>query len=135
MLQRAQERQGIQADRRRREQTFAIGEQVLLSTKHLQLKHAPVCKLRKRFVGPFFVTKRVGPVAYELELPQTWRLHPIFHTSLLCPFRTSEWSTRTQAALDDLELEEDDRSYEVEQLLLWRWRGPSGRRHKEYLVL
>ena len=33
------------------------------------------------------------------------------------PFRTSEWSTRTQAALDDLELEEDDKSYEVERLL------------------
>ena len=86
-------------------------------------------------MGPFFVTKRVGPVAYELELPQTWRLHPVFHTSLLRPFRTSEWSTRTQAALDDLELEEDDRSYEVERLLRWRWRGPSGRRHREYLVL
>ena len=135
MLQRAQERQKIQADRRRREQTFAVGEQVLLSTEHLQLKHSPVRKLRKRFVGPFFVTKRVGPVAYELELPQTWRLHPVFHTSLLRPFRTSEWSTRTQAALDDLELEEDDRSYEVERLLRWRWRGPSGRRHREYLVL
>ena len=72
MLQRAQERQKIQADRKRREQTFAVGEQVLLSTEHLQLKHAPVRKLRKRFVDPFFVTKRVGPVAYELELPQTW---------------------------------------------------------------
>ena len=99
-----------------------MGEQVLLSTEHLQLKHAPVRKLRKRFVGPFFVTKRVGPVAYELELPQTWRLHPVFHTSLLRPFRTSEWSTRTQAALDDLELEEDDRSYEVERPLRWHWR-------------
>ena len=108
---------------------------MLLSTEHLQLKHAPVRKLRKRFEGPFFVTKRVGPVAYELELPQTWHLHPVFHTSFLRPFRTSEWSTKTQAALDDLELEEDDRSYEVERLLRWRWRGPSGRRHREYLVL
>ena len=51
------------------------------------------------------------------------------------PFCTPEWSTRTQGALDDLELEEDDRSYKVERLLRWRWRGPSGRRHKEYLVL
>ena len=55
-----------------------MGEYVLLSTKHLQLKNAPVCKLRKSFVGPFFVTRRIGPVAYELELPQTWRIHPVF---------------------------------------------------------
>ena len=68
MLQRAQERQKIQDNRKRREQTFAVGEQVLLSTEHLQLKHAPVHKLRKRFVGPFFVTKRVGSVAYEPEM-------------------------------------------------------------------
>ena len=70
MLQRAQERQKIQADRKRREQVFRLGEQVLLSTEHLQLKNAPVRKLRERFVGPFFVTRRIGPVAYELELPQ-----------------------------------------------------------------
>ena len=68
-------------------------------------------------MGPLFVTKRVGPVAYQLELPQTERLPPVFHTSLLRPFLTSEWSTKTQAALDDLELEEDDRSDEVERLL------------------
>ena len=134
MLQRAQERQKIQADRRRREQVFHVGEQVLLSTEHLQLKNAPVRKLRRRFVGPFFVTRRIGPVAYELELPQTWRIHPIFHTSLLRPFRTPTWSTPQESAVDDLELE-DDRSYEVEKLLRWRWSGPSSKRVREYLVL
>ena len=40
-----------------------------MSTEHFQLKNAPVRKLRKRFVGPFFVTKRIGPVAYKVELP------------------------------------------------------------------
>lgn len=90
---------------------------MLLSTEHLQLKNAPVHKLRKWFVGPFFVTKRIGLVAYELELPQNWRIHLVFHTSLLRPFRTSTWSTRTESAMEDLELEEDDRSYEFERLL------------------
>ena len=37
--------------------------------------------------------------------------------------------------MDVLELE-DDRSYEVEKLLRWRWSGPSGRRRKKkFLVL
>ena len=35
MLQRAQERQKLQADRKRRQQVFYVGQQVLLSTKHL----------------------------------------------------------------------------------------------------
>ena len=134
MLQRAQERQKVQADKRRREQVFHVGEQVLLSTEHLQLKNAPVRKLRKRYVGPFFVTRRIGPVAYELDLPSTWRIHPVFHTSLLRPFRTSTWSTQQESAVDELELE-DDQSYEVEKLLRWRWSRPSGKRVKEYLVL
>ena len=101
----------------------------------MQLKNAPVRKLRKRFVGLFFVTKRIGPVAYELELPQTWKIHPIFHTSLLRPFQTSTWSTTQESAVDELELE-DDGSYDVEKLLRWRWSGLSGRRRKkEFLVL
>ena len=29
----------------------------------------------------------------------------------------------------------DDEPYEVEKLLRWRWVGPSGRKHKEFLVL
>ena len=36
--------------------------------------------------------------------------------------------------MDELELE-DDRSYEVEKLLQWRWSRPSQRRVKEFLVL
>ena len=85
-------------------------------------------------MGSFFVTRRIGPVAYELELPQTWRIHPVFHTSLLRPFQTSTWSTPQESAVDELELE-DDRSYEVEKLLQWRWSGPSSKRVREYLVL
>ena len=59
-----------QADQRRREQRFSSGDQVLLSTEHLNMKNAPIRKLKKRFVGPFFVVRQVGPVAYELDLPE-----------------------------------------------------------------
>ena len=108
---------------------------MLLSTEHLQLKNAPVRKLRRRFVGPFSVVRQVGPVAYELELPSSWKIHKVFHTSLLRPFRTSKWST-TEPGDEGAEIEpEDDEPYEVEKLLRWRWAGPSGRRYKEYLVL
>ena len=89
---------------------------MLLSIEHLQLKNAPVHKLRKRFVGPFFVTKRIGPMVYEMELPQIWNIHPIIHTSLLRPFRTSTWSTTQESAVDELELE-DDKFCKVEKLL------------------
>ena len=41
-------------------------------------------KLSPRYIGPFEVLKRVGEVAYELDLPpgQTG-VHPVFHVSML----------------------------------------------------
>ena len=135
-LHKAQERQKVQADKRRREQVFHVGDQVLLSTNNLQWKQVLAHKLQKKFVGPFFVTRCIGPVAYELELPEAWKIHPVFHTSLLRPFKVTAWTQDQKSAVEDLELEEADRSYEIEKLLRWRWIGPSGRRRKrEFLVL
>ncbi|KAA3460478.1 DNA/RNA polymerase superfamily protein [Gossypium australe] len=41
-------------------------------------------KLSPRFIGPYRVMKRVGPVAYQLELPpELSQIHDVFHVSML----------------------------------------------------
>ncbi|WMV19367.1 hypothetical protein MTR67_012752 [Solanum verrucosum] len=41
-------------------------------------------KLSPRYIGPYRISKRIGNVAYELELPQELEaLHPVFHISML----------------------------------------------------
>ena len=63
---------------------FAIGDKVLLNTCNLNLTGS--CKLRDWYVGPFVVQKRIGEVAYKLDLLQCTALHnvhPVFHVSLL----------------------------------------------------
>ncbi|WMV58576.1 hypothetical protein MTR67_051961 [Solanum verrucosum] len=44
-------------------------------------------KLSSRFIGPYRISKRVGNVAYQLELPQKLAVvHPVFHISILKKF-------------------------------------------------
>jgi hypothetical protein len=80
----AQQRQKAYADKHRIERSYKIGEQVLLSTKYLNIKHGETnCKLLPKWIGPFKVVQKVGPVSYKLEMDPGWRVHPVFHVSLL----------------------------------------------------
>ncbi|XP_016684009.1 uncharacterized protein [Gossypium hirsutum] len=41
-------------------------------------------KLSPKFIGPYRILKRVGPVTYQLELPlELDRIHDMFHVSML----------------------------------------------------
>ena len=41
-------------------------------------------KLRPRYIGPYEIIARVGPVAYRLDLPpELSKVHNVFHVSML----------------------------------------------------
>ena len=83
-IQTAQERMKRAVDKSRREETFSEGDEVTLSTRHLKQvnSHLPV-ELCCRWVGPFTIDRVVSPVAYRLDLPQGWKIHPTFHVNHL----------------------------------------------------
>jgi hypothetical protein len=84
----AQQRQKALADKRHIDQEFKVGDKVLLSTKYLNLKHSEKSrKLLPKWIGPFEVVQLVGPVAYKLKMNPGWRVHSVFHVSLLEPYR------------------------------------------------
>ena len=47
-------------------------------------------RLTPIFAGPFKIMKRVGKLAYHLELPSNVKAHPIFHVSLLKKYVANE---------------------------------------------
>ncbi|POM78065.1 Hypothetical protein PHPALM_4456, partial [Phytophthora palmivora] len=86
----AQERMKYYYDRNRLVQDFKTGDMVLLDGKNLDIRHkgyAQSKKLAPRFIGPFPVQKKVSRDSYELGLSKNLKLHPVFHTSLLKPYR------------------------------------------------
>ena len=88
-MQSAQARMKAHEDKKRKELSFKVGDQVSLKTKHLGLSTLPSKKLFQPWLGPFTVSAVVNPVAYQLELPVHWRCHNVFHVCLLKPFRSN----------------------------------------------
>jgi len=64
---------------------FKLGDKVWLESKHLALPHQSK-KLAPKRVGPFCITQVISLVAFRLDLPPSWRIHDVFHASLLVPY-------------------------------------------------
>ncbi|GKA44901.1 putative reverse transcriptase domain-containing protein, partial [Tanacetum coccineum] len=90
-LKTARDRQKNYADNRRKPLEFSVGDKVLLKVSPWKgvVRFGKRSKLSPRYVGPFEVVERVGPVAYRLRLPQELvGIHVTFHVSNLKKFLT-----------------------------------------------
>ncbi|XP_076929936.1 uncharacterized protein LOC143594534 [Bidens hawaiensis] len=85
-LKAARDRQKSNADIRRKPLEFKERDKVLLKVSPWKgvVQFGNKGKLSPRFVRPFKITKRIGPVAYCLELPDEMQgIHDLFHVSNL----------------------------------------------------
>ena len=85
-LLRAQQSMADRANAKRRDVQFNIDDLVYIKLRPYRqssLAKFQHPKLAPRFIGPYRVLARVGPVAYRLELPPAVKIHPVFHVSVL----------------------------------------------------
>jgi hypothetical protein len=137
-LREDQEKQARAYDKRRRTQTFRIGDKVLLKQDELNLTTmtSKSEKLSQAWIGPFAV-EALGPHpdTYRLTLPTTMGIYPVFHTGILKPWiEPASCSLRKVDALPAPVIEDGEVEYFVDEILaerarygkrefLVRWRG------------
>ncbi len=113
-LQHAQELQKRYHDKHAKPRSYAPGEKVWLNSKYIKTKRNR--KLEAKFFGPFRVLHPVGKQAYKLELPKKWRIHDVFHVSLLEQDTTRKGRVDETTSRLEFENDGDGEEYEVEAI-------------------
>ena len=111
---------------------FKEGDKVWLEGKNIRTTH-PTAKLALKRYGPFTVTQIVGPTSAKLAIPDQWKIHPVFHASLLTKYQaTKEYGEPySKPPPEEVDGEEE---YEVSEVIdsrhhrgklqyLVRWKG------------
>ncbi|KAJ2925505.1 hypothetical protein H1R20_g11592, partial [Candolleomyces eurysporus] len=68
---------------------FKKNDRVWLDSRNLKLPYQSK-KIAPKREGPFRIKEVLSPVNYRLKLPEHWRIHDVFHATLLSPFFETE---------------------------------------------
>ena len=64
---------------------WKVGDKVWLKTTNLHMNGPK--KLQMKQTSPFKVEEAISHTAFCLHIPLQWKIHPIFHTSLLSTYK------------------------------------------------
>jgi hypothetical protein len=104
------------ADKKRLPIPFKVGDQVLVSNRHVKSKR-PKKKLDWKYVGPGVILAQIGPSSFKVDVPGLDNVHPVFHASLLEPFTKRGVIPHPNTPITDTLRSYGDDVYEVDELL------------------
>ncbi|GKB44600.1 hypothetical protein Tco_0889542, partial [Tanacetum coccineum] len=122
-LQAARDRQRSYANVRRKPLEFQVGDRVMLKVSPRKgiFRFGKRGKLNPRYIGPFKILERIGPVAYKLELPEELsNVHNTFHV------QTSRCVYPDESLVipnKEFKLEQKTQLYEEPEKKLWTVRS------------
>ena len=85
-LKEAQDRQKSYVDAHRTDRSYEVGDQVFICIRPNKstIGFRNGKKLSPRFIGPFIIQEKIGPIAYRLILPpHLHKTHNVFNVSIL----------------------------------------------------
>ena len=109
---------------------FNVNDRVWLEATNLRTTH-PTPKLAPKRLGPFKILNKVSEVVYQLELPPQWKIHNVFHTSLLTPYTEPDLNVQTYLKPPP-DIVEGEPEFEVERVLKARRVGKN--KTLQYLI-
>ena len=97
---------------------FKVGDRVWLNRQNIETTR-PSQKLDQKRLRPFKIVDVVGEskAAFKLKLLPHWRIHPVFHVSLLDPYRANKIGGREQPLPMPPEIMNGGIEYEIEVVL------------------
>jgi len=135
-LEEAQERMRQYTDPKRKEPpTYQVGDLVMLNGHNIKTRR-PSKKLDHKNHGPFQIEKIVSRLAVRHTLSRKWKIHNVFHFSLLERYRTSEHRapldpSKVLREADNIEQSEE---YNVDEVMSSVERGRGNNKRILYLV-
>jgi len=115
---------------------YQVGDLVMLNERNIKTRR-PLRKMDHKNHGPYQIEKVVvSPLAVRLTLPRKWKIHNVFHVSLLKPYRTSKHRAQPDPSkvlreADDIEQSEE---YDIEEVMMADERGRGNNKRVLYLV-
>ena len=129
----ANDKQKSYADMKRKDIRYEIGKKMFLKVSPWKkvMRFGKNGKLNPRFIGPYEVIEKVGPMAYRLALrPDLEKIFNVFHVSMLRRYRSDPShvvSSKTIELRPDL-------TYEEESVEILAWEVKEMRNKKILLV-
>ena len=89
MIVKAQAAMKIGNPGKKRFRPYQKNDQVWIEGTNIKTIY-PSAKLGPKRHGPFKVLEQLSEAVYQVEIPQQWKIHNVFHTNLLTPYKEME---------------------------------------------